>query len=119
MASVRRNDLDKAISLSQKLRFVIMKIIASEKEKADWNASDEKMIDDIKSFNEASTDDVPAVDLLNQIDQLLYALMDYEGGADRWVDAQDVETKEVLKLKEILAQDNQFKLKEILLAPAA
>ena len=118
MASIRGNDLDKAISLAQKLRFVIMKIIASEKEKADWNASDEKMMDDIKSFNEASTD-VPAVDLLNQIDQLLYALMDYEGGADRWVDAQDVETKEVLKLKEILAQDNQFKLKEILLAPAA
>ena len=118
MASIRGNDLDKAISLAQKLRFVIMKIIASEKEKADWNASDEKMMDDIKSFNEASTD-VPAVDLLNQIDQLLYDLMDYEGGADRWVDAQDVETKEVLKLKEILNQDNQFKLKEILLAPAA
>ena len=106
MASVRRNDLDKAISLSQKLRFVIMKIIASEKEKADWNASDEKMIDDIKSFkdawvSEASTD-VPAVDLLNQIDQLLYDLMDHSGGGDRWVDADDFESREVLKLKEIL-----------------
>ena len=102
MASVRRNDLDKAISIAQKLRFVIMKIIASEKEKADWNASDEKMMADIKSFNEASTDDVPAVDLLNQIDQLLYDLMDYSGGGDRWLDADDFESREVLKLKEIL-----------------
>ena len=102
MASVRGNDINKAIIIAQKLRSVIIKIIGDEKEKSAWNASDQKMMDDIKSFNEASTDDVPAVDLLSQIDQLLYDLMDYSGGGDRWVDADDFESREVLKLKEIL-----------------
>ena len=116
-------DIDKAIAMAQKLRSLLLKVIAVEKEWAEYEASaeaeDEEMKDVLSTFNEAVNNEVPAVDLLAQIDQLLYNLMDYEGGGEGWFDADDVESKEVLKLKEILARDNQFKLREILLAPAA
>ena len=110
------------IKLAQKLRSLLLKIIAVEKERAEYEASaeasDEELRDVFATFNEAVSGEAPAVDMLAQIDQLIYSLVDYEPG-DRWIDADDVESKEVLKLKEIVARDNQFKLSEILLAPAA
>jgi len=168
-------DIDKAIAIAQKLRSLLIQVIAVEKEWAeyeqsdeasdkkikdvlstfdegkeamvDWNKSDDlaaawgKMTDrerqayfkKVEKLNKKSRakrsgkkrtnlkeqDDAPATDLLAQIDQLIYDLMDYEGGGDRWVDADDIESKEVLKLKEIIAQDDQFKLKKICLALAA
>ena len=111
-------EINKAIELAQKLRALIMKIVASEKDEAEYEASDEKMLDTVATFTEAA-DEVPAVDLLAQIDQILYFLLDCGTGGERWIDADDMESKEVLKLKEIIARDNQFKLREILLAPAA
>lgn len=111
------------IKLAQKLRSLLLKIIAVEKERAEYaasdEASDEELRDAFDTFNEAVSGEVPAVDLLAQIDQLIYSLIDYEPPGDRWFDADDVESKEVLKLKEIVVRDNQFKLSEILLAPAA
>ena len=116
-------EIDKAIELAQRLRSLLIQVIAIEKEWAELDtsaeASDKKTKEVLSTFNEAVSDEVPAVDLLAQIDQLLYDLMDYEGGGEGWFDADDVESKEVLKLKEIIARDNQFKLKEICLAPAA
>ena len=116
-------DIDKAIAMAQKLRSLLLKVIAVEKE---WNeyegsaeATDKEMEDVLSTFKEGVNDEVPAVDLLAQIDKILYDLMSYEPGGAGWFDADDVESKEVLKLKEIVARDNQFKLREILLAPAA
>jgi len=112
-------EINKAIELAQKLRALIMKIVASEKDEAEYEASDEKMLDTVATFTEAADEVPPAVDLLAQIDQILYFLLDCGTGGERWIDADDMESKEVLKLKEIIARDNQFKLREILLAPAA
>ena len=116
-------DIDKAIAMAQKLRSLLIKVIAVEKE---WNeyegsaeATNKEMEDILSTFKEGVNDEVPAVDLLAQIDTLLYDLMSYEPGGAGWFDADDVESKEVLKLKEIVDRGNQFKLREILLAPAA
>jgi hypothetical protein len=115
-------DIDKAIAMAQKLRSLLIQVIAVEKERAEYEGSDEatdkEMEDVFSTFNEAVEADVSAVGLLAQIDQLLYDLMSYEGGGDGWFDADDVESKEVLKLKEIIEQDSQFHLKNILI-PAA
>jgi len=113
----------KPIKLAQKLRSLIMDVIAGEKEVAEYEGSDEAWDDELGDVfdtfkNEAVSGEVPAVDLLAQIDQLIYSLMDYEGGAG-WVDADQVDSKEMLKLKEIVAEDDLFKLKEIFLALAA
>ena len=167
-------EIDKAIAIAQKLRSLLIQVIAVEKEWAEYEdsdeASDKKTKDVLSTFDESKeamidwnkSDDLAAAwgkmstkerrdyfkkverlnkksllkrsgkkrnlkeqdamagtDLLAQIDNLIYDLMDYEGGGDRWVDADDIESKEVLKLKEIIAQDDQFKLRQILLAPAA
>ena len=88
--------------LAQNLRSVIIKVIASEKEMEDFESSDEHMKDVVGSFNEALEADVPATDLLTQIDQLLYDLMDYEPTGEGWRDEDAYERKEVMKLKEIL-----------------
>ena len=115
-------DIDKAIAMAQKLRSLLLKVIAVEKEwdeyEASGEASDKEMKDVLSTFNEAVAAEVPAVDLLAQIDKILYDLMSYQGGGDGWFDADDVESKEVLKLKEIVDRDNQFKLRGFLL-PAA
>lgn len=115
-------DIDKAIKMAQKLRSLLIQVIAVEKEWNEYEGSDEatdkEMEDVLSTFKEAVNDEVPAVDLLAQIDKLLYDLMSYEGKSDGWFDADDVESKEVLKLKEIVDRDNQFKLRGFLL-PAA
>ena len=48
--------------------------------------------------------------MLSKIDQLIYDLMDYQGGGAGWVDADDFDSKEMLKLKEIVAVDEDKKL---------
>jgi len=110
-------DIDKAIAMAQKLRSLLLQVIAVEKEWAEYETSDEatdkEMEDVLSTFKEAVNDEVPAVDLLAQIDQLLYDLLAYNGN-DGWIDADDVDSKEVMKLKEIVDRDNQFKLRGIL-----
>ena len=92
----------RAIKLAQNLRSVIIKVIASEKEISNFESSDEHMKDVVASFNEALEADVPATDLLAQIDHLLYVLMDYEPAGEGWRDEDAYERKEIMKLKEIL-----------------
>ena len=156
--------IEKAINLTQRLRSVMLQMVALEKEWDEYENSEEYMQSLVSDFNEGwnrsddlaaawgkmsdrerrdyfkkveklnkksrlkragkkrnlkEEDDAPATDLLAQIDNLIYDLYDYSGGGDRWIDADDVDSKEVLKLKEIIARDNQFKLKEIFMAAAA
>jgi hypothetical protein len=91
-----------AIKLAQHLRSVIIKVVALEKKMGDFKTSDEHMKDVLGFFNEALEADVPATDLLTQMDQLLYALMDYEPAGEGWRDEDAYDRKEVMKLKEIL-----------------
>ena len=94
-----------------------MKIVGLEKEKENYDASDERIED---FFEEADADGgTPAVDLLQMVDTLLYDLMSYDDTGSSWIDADDVKSKEVLKLKEIVERDKQFHLKYLLLPTAA
>ena len=111
------DDIEKAVHITKKLRSVIMKIVGLEKEKENYDASDDRIFD---FFEEVGGDaDTPAVNLLAQVDTLLYDLMNYNGTGEAWIDADDIETKEVLKLKEIIEKDNQFHLQNILISAAA
>ena len=116
------NEIDQAIKLARQMRLLLIRVVGLEKyeeqeqDEEEYEASEE-IVDDF--FKEASIDDVPAVELLSKIDQLIYDLMDYQGGGAGWVDADDFDSKEMLKLKEIVAEDDLFKLKEIFLASAA
>ena len=94
--------ITQAIRLAQKLRSVIIKVIALERDLEDYESSDERMKDVLGFFNEALEADVPATELLTQMDQLLYALMDYEPVGEGWHDEDEYKTKEIMKLKEIL-----------------
>ena len=95
-------EIDQAIKLARQMRLLLIRVIGKEKDQAqqddDYEYSDEKMDD----FFKESSDDVPAVDLLSKIDQLIYDLMDYQGGGDGWIDAKDFDSKEMLKLKEVI-----------------
>ena len=91
-----------AIKLAQHLGSVVIKVVALEKEMKDFESSHEYMKDVLGFFNEALEADIPATDLLTQMDQLLYALMDYEPVGEGWHDEDEYKTKEIMKLKEIL-----------------
>ena len=115
----------RAIRLAQNLRSVIIKVVAVEKDREDfereedeYEASDEHMEDVLGSFNEGLKTADPATDLLAQIDHLLYALMDYEPVGEGWHDEDEFSRREVLKLKEIICQDEASKLSLILAQPA-
>ena len=110
-------EIEKAVHITKKLRSVIMKIVGLEKEKENYNASDDRIED---FFEEVGGDaGTPAVGLLAQVDTLLYDLMNYDGTGEAWIDADDIESKEVLKLKEIIEKDNEFHLQNILISAAA
>ena len=147
-------DIDKSIELAQRLRALIMKIVASEKDEAqeeeekssqmvsdffeeemlDWNKADDaaaawgkmsakekqayfKNRDKLNkqsrkahlkragkklSTNLKEQDTTAATAILAQIDQLLYSLMDYEGGGEGWNDEADYEERTQMKLKEVV-----------------
>ena len=129
MDEVSRFYLGKAINLCERLRGVVIQLVAEEKsnEEADrdleaYLASDEKHDQDVDdmmaTYNEAllhpdhveewqkllkeqEEEQLSATELLSKCDTLLYGLLSYEG-ADTWKDADDFETKEIMKLKEIL-----------------
>ena len=105
---------------------MVIKAIAAEKEledferkEADYEDSDERMEDMVSSFSEASSDEMPgtAVELLAQIDQLIYSLWDMEPAGEGWRDEDAYEKKEVMKLKEIVGHDEASKLGFILAHP--
>ena len=109
-------EIEKAVHITKKLRSVIMKIVGLEKEKENYDASDDRIED---FFEEVGGDAGPAVELLAQVDTLLYDLMNYNGTGEAWIDADDVKSKEVLKMNEIIKRDSQFHLQNILISAAA
>ena len=55
-----------------------------------------------KAFNEENESYTEETQLLAMVNDLLYRLMDYQRDADQWHDEEDVQQKNVLKLKEIV-----------------
>ena len=109
---------------------MVIKAIAAEKEledferkEADYEASDERMEDLVSSaFSEASeprgmVEPGTAVELLAQIDTLIYSLMDMKPAGEGWRDEDAYERKEVMKLKEIVGTNEANKLGFVLAHP--
>jgi len=117
MDEVSRFYLGKAINLAETLRTVLIQLVAEEKSNVEadrdleaYLASDEKHDQDVDdmmaTYNEGllkeqDEEQLSATELLFKCDTLLYGLLSYKG-ADTWKDADDFETKEIMKLKEIL-----------------
>ena len=57
------------------------------------------------AFNEENEPYTEETQLLAIVNDLLYRLMDYQRDVDKWHDEQDVEQKNVLKLKEIVVEN--------------
>lgn len=111
----------RATKLARSLRDVMIKVIAVEKDiegferqEDEHEASGEHMQDIVRSFNEALNTDVPATELLAQIDQLIYSLLDMQPAGAGWHDEDEFKRREVLKLKEILRHDEASKLRSFI-----
>ena len=102
-------EIEKAIHLTQRLRAVMLQAVALEKEIEEWEAIDEYLQSVVGDMKEAmlalttrpSSLNEDATDILAQIDQLLYALMDL-GGDEAWKDEGEFEQRTQLKLGEAL-----------------
>ena len=104
-------EIEKAIHLTQRLRAVMLQVVALEKEIEEWEGSDERMaaVADMKEVLltfcadglSCATLKEDATDILTSIDQLLYALMDL-GGDEAWKDEGEFEQRTQLKLGEAL-----------------
>ena len=129
---MKENDfISQAIQRARGLRAVVIKAIAAEKEledferkEADYEASDERMEDLVSSaFSEGSeeprgmVEPGTAVELLAQIDTLIYSLMDMKPAGEGWRDEDAYERKEVMKLKEIVGTNEANKLGFVLAHP--
>ena len=105
-------EIEKAINLTQRLRAVMLQVVALEKEIEEWESSDERMaaVADMKEVLKVfckdglacATLNEDATDILASIDQLLYTLMDLDGGGDAWRNEEDFATRTQLKLGEAL-----------------
>lgn len=98
--------LPKAISATKKLQLLINKMVEYEKDNKDYVDSPDYPAEKLAQFME--TQDNPHTEetqLLAMVNDLLYRLMDYQRGADKWHDEEDVEQKSVLKLKEIVVEN--------------
>ena len=105
-------EIEKAINLAQRLRAVMLQVVGLEKEIEDWEASDEHMaaVADMKEVLQTFCADglacarlnEDASDILKEIDKILYALMDLDGGAEAWRDEGEFEQRTQLKLGEAL-----------------
>ena len=102
-------EIEKAIHLTQRLRAVMLQVVAIEKEIEEWEASDEYLQSIVGDMKEAmlalttkpGTLQEDTTDILASIDQLLYALMDL-GGDEAWKDEGEFEQQTQLKLGEAL-----------------
>lgn len=103
--------INKAINLAQRLRTVMLQVVAAEKEIEEYEDSPEYMQSIVSDFNEnwnkaaKSLKEQDAAEaytaILAQIDQLLYALMN-AGGDNAWRDESDYEERTQIKLGEAL-----------------
>ena len=93
-------DIDLALKLAQELRGVILKGFQEDQDKEAYEKRDKSISD---FFKEENGTDVSTTDLLSQIDAIIYSLMSYSPDEDDgWREADDFESKEMMKLKEIM-----------------
>jgi len=93
-------DVDLALKLAQELRGVILKGFQEDQDKEAYEKSDKSISD---FFKEENGTDVSTTDILAQIDAIIYSLMSYNPDEDDgWREADDFESKEMMKLKEIM-----------------
>ena len=98
------DNLNLAIKLTQKLQKVIMRMAEEEKDIATEKSSTDYPAKTVKYFfkeDDQGVQIVSATGLLDQVDDLLYALLDYNR-VEGWRDADDFESKEMMKLKEVV-----------------
>jgi hypothetical protein len=104
-------EIEKAVNLVQRLRAVMLQVVALEKEIEEWDTSDEKMmavVDDMREVMHVFATEGMACamlkedtsDILAQIDTLLYSLLDLSGDGDTWADESEFEKRTQLKLGE-------------------
>ena len=93
-------DIDLALKLAQELRGIILKGFQDDQDKEAYEKSDKSISD---FFKESNGTDVSTTDILSQIDAIIYSLMSYNPDEDDgWREADDFESKEMMKLKEIM-----------------
>ena len=93
-------DVDRAIKLAQELRSLILQGFKADKKDEAYEKSDKSISD---FFKESNGTDVSTTDILSQIDAIIYSLMSYVPDEDDgWREADDFESKEMMKLKEIM-----------------
>ena len=93
-------DVDLALKLAQELRKIILKGFQDDQDKEAYEKSDKSISD---FFKESNGTDVSTTDILSQIDAIIYSLMSYSPFKDDgWREADDFESKEMMKLKEIM-----------------
>ena len=95
--------LEQSIDVTKKLQVIITRMVEFEKDRQDYVDSPDYPAEKLAQFME--TQDNPHTEetqLLAMVNDLLYRLMDYQRGADKWHDEEDVEQKTVMKLQEIM-----------------
>ena len=93
-------DIDLALKLAQELRKIILIGFQDDQDKEAYEKSDKSIAD---FFKESAGTDVSTTDILSQIDAIIYSLMSYVPDEDDgWREADDFESKEMMKLKEIM-----------------
>ena len=99
--------LEKSIATTKKLQVIITRMVEFEKDIQDYvdsaNYPAEKQAQFIDEQDKPHTEETQ---LLAMVNDLLYRLMDYQREADKWHDEEDVEQKSVLKLKEIVVEND-------------
>jgi hypothetical protein len=108
-------DVNRAIKLAQALRSLILQGFKADKDDETYEKSDQAL-EPIEDFFKENTADVSTTHLLAQIDKIIYTLISYED--DGWHPEDNYQEKTLMKLKEIIKRDSQFRLKNILI-PAA
>ena len=99
--------LEKSIAVTKKLQVIITRMVEFEKDLGDQvNDSDYPAEMISKAFNEENDPYTEETQLLAMVNDLLYRLMDYQRDADKWHVEKDVEQKSVLKLKEIVVEND-------------
>ena len=93
--------IEKAINLTQRLRSVMLQMVALEKEWDEYENSEEYMQSLVSGSLKEQDAAEESTAILAQIDQLLYSLMNM-GGEEGWNDEADYEERTQLKLGEAL-----------------
>ena len=105
--------IQSAIERADTLRDIILKAVERENNKADYINSPEYFDKQLKQMREA--DEIsPATKCLDGIDGLLYNLLEWQREtSNKWHNQDDYESKEVMRLKEIIINSDVSQLKTV------